>query len=395
MAERTGPLKGIRVVEFVGVGPGPFAAMWLADMGADAVRIDRPGQRWNQTRRDILNRGRRSMALDLKAPGAADVALRIIEKSDVLLEGYRPGVMERLGLGPDICLSRNPRLVYGRMTGWGQDGPRKMEAGHDINYIAATGILATIGTQDHGPVPPLNLVGDFGGGGLLLVAGVLAALVERSASGKGQVVDTAMFEGGSLLAAMIWSYHNKGLWRPEREANIFDGGAPYYRCYRCRDGRYVALGAIEEQFWEQFLDCCGIDDDDLRNSRNNRQMWPVLRKRLEEIFLTRGSSEWCAMTKGTDACLTPVLDFDAAAHEPHAVARGSFVEVAGSIQPAPAPRFARTPGGVSSPSPLVGEQTRDILQAIGFSPEEITDLEARGIVQQGSDEAETTKGPLA
>ncbi|MCI5074191.1 CaiB/BaiF CoA-transferase family protein [Oricola sp.] len=392
--ERFGPLKGITAVEFVGVGPGPFAAMWLADMGAEVVRIDRPGQRWNQTRGDILNRGRRSMALDLKAPGATDVALRMIDKADILLEGYRPGVMERLGLGPETCLARNPRLVYGRMTGWGQDGPRRMEAGHDINYIATTGILATVGTQEHGPVPPLNLVGDFGGGGLLLVAGILAALVERSTSGQGQVVDAAMSEGSSLLASMIWSYHNKGLWRPEREANIFDGGAPYYRCYRCRDGKFVSLGAIEQQFWEQFLDLCGIDDEELRTKRNDRTMWPELRGRLERIFLTRDSAEWCALTEGSDACLTPVLGFNEAARDKQAVAREAFVDIGGALQPAPAPRFGRTPGSVASPSPFVGEQTREVLADMGFSADEIADLEQRGVVRHEDDVQAGEAGPL-
>lgn len=392
--ERFGPLKGITAVEFVGVGPGPFAAMWLADMGAEVVRIDRPGQRWNQTRGDILNRGRRSMALDLKAPGATDVALRMIDRADILLEGYRPGVMERLGLGPETCLERNPRLVYGRMTGWGQDGPRRMEAGHDINYIATTGILATVGTQEHGPVPPLNLVGDFGGGGLLLVAGILAALVERSTSGQGQVVDAAMSEGSSLLASMIWSYHNKGLWRPEREANIFDGGAPYYRCYRCRDGKFVSLGAIEQQFWEQFLDLCGIDDQDLRTKRNDRTLWPELRGRLERIFLTRDSAEWCALTEGSDACLTPVLGFDEAARDKQAVAREAFAEIGGALQPAPAPRFGRTPGSVASPSPFVGEQTREVLADMGFSADEIADLEQRGVVRHEDDAQAGEAGPL-
>ncbi len=394
MTERSGPLRGITVLEFVGVGPGPFAAMWLADMGAEVIRIDRPGQRWNQTRSDVLNRGRRSMALDLKAPGATEVAMRMIDRADVLIEGYRPGVMERLGLGPDVCQSRNPRLVYGRMTGWGQDGPRRDLAGHDINYIATTGILATIGTQADGPVPPLNLIGDFGGGGLLLVSGILAALVERGGSGKGQVVDAAMSEGASLLASMIWSYHNKGLWNPERESNLFDGGAPYYRCYRCRDGRYVALGAIEGAFWAQFLDLCGITDTELREARNDRAQWPALRARLEEIFRTRDADEWCRMTEGTDACLTPVLDFDAALEDPHAKAREAFVEVAGAWQPAPAPRFGRTPGRVAAPSPLVGEHTRDILGDAGFTGEEIAALEEQGVVSHEADAAEAKGGPL-
>ncbi|MBF9033740.1 CoA transferase [Rhodobacterales bacterium HKCCE2091] len=393
MANRQGPLTGIRAVEFVGVGPGPFAAMWLADMGAEVIRVDRPGQRWNQTRGDVLNRGRRSLALDLKADGAAEVALRLVSAADVLIEGFRPGVMERLGLGPDTALERNPRLVYGRMTGWGQDGPRAQEAGHDINYIAASGVLSTIGTAEAGPVPPLNLVGDFGGGGMLLVAGLLAALVERGTSGRGQVVDAAMAEGGSLLASMIWSYHNKGLWADGREANIFDGGAPYYRCYRCRDGRYVALGAIETAFWSRFLEICGIDDDVLRTARDDRSRWPELRDRLAAIFLQKDAAEWCAMTEGSDACLSLVRGFDEAPDDPQAQARNSFVTIDGAVQPAPAPRFGRTPGAVASPSPYVGEHSREILGDWGFASGEIAALEASGVVVQGQGGA-AEAGPL-
>jgi alpha-methylacyl-CoA racemase len=384
MPERSGPLCGITILEFVGVGPGPFAAMWLADMGAEVIRIDRPARRWNQTRRDVLNRGRRSLALDLKQPGAAEVALRLVARADALIEGYRPGVMERLGLGPEPCLARNPRLVYARMTGWGQTGPRRQQAGHDINYIAGTGILDTIGTAQGGPVPPLNLVGDFGGGGMFLVAGLLAALLERGVSGRGQVVDVAMAEGAGLLAGMIWSYHNKGLWAAGREANLFDGGAPYYRCYRCRDGRFVALGAIEGAFWTRFLDLCGIDDPDLRTRRDEREMWPALRARLEAIFLTRDSDEWCRLTEGSDACLSPVLGFDEALHDAQARARGAHVDVAGAPQPAPAPRFGRTPGRVAAPPPLVGEHSREILADAGLTAAEIAALEARGVVRHGT-----------
>lgn len=395
MGEKSGPLKGICAVELVGVGPGPFAAMWLADMGADVIRVDRPGQRWNQTRGDVLNRGRRSLALDLKKPEGVEAALRLIERADVLIEGFRPGVTERLGLGPDACHARNPRLVYGRMTGWGQTGPRAHEAGHDINYIAAGGVLSTIGTRDGGPVPPLNLIGDFGGGGMLLVAGILAALVERSASGRGQVVDAAMAEGASLLASMIWSYHNKGLWAAEREANIFDGGAPYYRCYRCADGGWVALGAIEPEFWKIFLDRCGIDDPLLRERQRDRAAWLEIRSRLEAIFLTRGRDEWCALTHGTDACLSPVMGFDDALKDEQALARGAFVEIAGVSQPAPAPRFSRTPGEVSGPPCFVGEHSREILRDWGFGPSEIAALEQSGAMVQGADdEGFGDAGPL-
>lgn len=388
MAVSGGPLKGLRVVEFVGVGPGPFAAMWLADMGAEVIRVDRPGQRWNQTRGDILNRGRRSMALDLKQAGAAEVALRLLDRADILLEGFRPGVMERLGLGPDVCMKRNPRLVYGRVTGWGQDGPRAGQAGHDINYIATTGILATIGAREGRPMPPLNLLGDFGGGGLLLVSGVLAALVERSVSGRGQIVDAAMCEGASLLAGMIWSYHNKGLWADEREANIFDGGAPYYRCYRCRDNRFVAVGAIEKSFWGILLDCCGIEDDMLRNRRDERSLWPELCARMEAIFETEDCAHWCALTEGTDACLTPVLHFDEIGRDGHACERSSFLERDAALQPSPAPRFSRSSPSVTLPSPLVGEHTHEILLEWGFSEEEIETLAEGRLIAQGDGDEE-------
>lgn len=377
--QATGPLTGLKVIEFVGVGPGPFAAMWLSDMGAQVIRIDRPGQRWNQTRGDVLNRGRRSMALDLKRPGAADVALRMMDGADVLLEGFRPGVMERLGLGPEVCLARHPRLVYGRITGWGQTGPRASEAGHDLNYIASTGVLAAIGPADH-PVPPLNLIGDFGGGGMLLIAGVLAALVERATSGRGQVVDAAMAEGGALLSAMIWAYHNKGLWTPQRNANLFDGGAPFYRTYRCADGGFVALAAIEAEFWTLFLDLAGIEDPMLRDQRNDRALWPDLCARLEAVFLTRTRDDWAALYAGTDACVTPVLDFAAAPDDPQARARGTFAASQGAPQPAPAPRFERTPPAIQGPPPLVGEHTRVLLAEAGFTATEIAELETRGIV---------------
>ncbi len=395
MRERSGPLAQLRVVEMVGVGPGPFAAMWLADMGADVVRIDRPGQRWNQTRRDVLNRSRRSVALDLKQPAGLEAALRLIDRADVLIEGYRPGVMERLGLGPEACMARNPRLVYGRMTGWGQDGPRAAEAGHDINYIATGGVLATIGTAEGGPVPPLNLIGDFGGGGMLLIAGLLAALVERGTSGRGQVVDAAMAEGASLLASMIWAYHGKGLWNGQRESNLFDGGAPFYRCYRCRDGGWVALGAIEPEFWATFLERCGIAEPLLSDNQRNRQMWPRLRARLAEIFLTRDRDEWCAMAAGSDACLTPVLSFDEAVDERQAAARGGFVEIEGMAQPAPAPRFSRTPGAVSAPPALVGEHSREVLAEAGYGADEIARMEADGVTSvPGDAPAAGDRGPL-
>ncbi len=378
-----GPLNGIRLVEFVGVGPGPFAAMWLADMGAEVIRIGRPGAAPNQTRGDVLNRGRRSLALDLKKPGAAEVALRLIAQADALIEGFRPGVMERLGLGPEACHARNPRLIYGRITGWGQEGPRAQQAGHDITYLAETGLLAAIGTAEK-PVPPLNLLGDFGGGGMLLVAGILAALIERQSSGRGQVVDAAMAEGASLLGAMIWAYHGKGQWQAAREANLFDGGAPFYGTYLCADGAWIALGPIEREFWHRFLDLAGIADPDLREGVRDRARWPEMRARLAALIAKKPRAEWLALTEGSDACLAPVLGFAEAPAAAQAAARGAFVELAGVTQPAPAPRFARTPGAATLPPAQPGEHSRAILAAWGFEAAEIAALEAAGTVHQAA-----------
>ena len=381
---RKGPLAGLKVVEMVGVGPGPFAAMWMADMGAEIIRVDRPGQRYNQTRGDLLNRGRRSLAVDLKKAGAAEVVLRLVAQADVLIEGFRPGVMERLGLGPDAAMALNPRLIYSRITGWGQDGPLAQRAGHDLNYLAVTGILATLGPEDRPPPPPLNLVGDFGGGGMLLLSGILAALVERGVSGKGQVVDAAMFEGASLLASMIWGYHHKGHWKAERNANIFDGGAPFYRTYRCADGKFVALAAIEPEFWNIFLDRAGIDDEELRTRQKERDCWPELASKLEAIFLTRSRDEWCSLLEYVDACVSPVLQFGEAAQHPHNAARSALAEHNSLSQPAVAPKFLRTPGEAGGPPPYVGEQTRDILIDWAFAPEETDALLKAGVVWQGS-----------
>ncbi len=377
-----GPLAGVRIVEMEGVGPAPFAAMWLADMGASIIRVNRPGQRDNQSRKDLLNRGRRSIAVDLKKQGASEVVLRLLDRSDVLLEGFRPGVMERLGLGPEVCMARRPSLVYGRVTGWGQEGPLSQTAGHDINYIALTGMLGTFGPKDGRPSAPLNLLGDFGGGGMFLVAGVLAALLECGRSGRGQVVDVSMADGASLLSSMIWGYRSKGRWVDERESNLFDGGAPFYGTYRCADGRYIAVGGIEAEFWEQMTSCCGIDDPILLAHRNDRSRWPELRERLAAIFLTRSRDDWCALLEGSDACVTPVLDMTEAVSHPHSVARGAFLEREGAIQPAPAPRFARTPAAVVLPPPLVGEHSESVLHECGFSDDEIAEALANGVVQQ-------------
>ncbi len=371
----------------VGVGPGPFAAMWFADMGAEVVRIDRPGQRSNQTRGDVLNRGRRSLAVDLKKPGGRELVLRMVKQADVLTEGFRPGVMERLGLGPEVCLRENPRLIYGRITGWGQQGPYRNLAGHDINYIALSGMLAAFGPAEGRPAQPLNLIGDFGGGGMLLIAGVLAALFERTQSGKGQVIDAAMADGALLLSSMIWAYLGKGLWDTQREANLFDGGAPFYGTYRCSDGRFVALGAIEAEFWEAFLDRCGIADPLLRQEQHNRGRWPELRARLAEIFATRTRDEWCALAEGSDACLSPVLDFTEAPAHPFNRQREAFARLAGVDQPTPAPRFDRTPGGTSTVPPIVGENSREVLTGWGWQDAEIAALEAAGVVHHATPDA--------
>ena len=376
-----GPLVGVKVVEFVGVGPGPFAAMWLADMGAEVIRIGRPGARWNQTRADVLNRGRRSLALDLKREGAAAVALRLVARADALIEGFRPGVMERLGLGPEPCLTANPRLVYGRITGWGQDGPLAQAAGHDLTYLAVTGVLDAIGPAER-PVPPLNLLGDFGGGGMLLLAGMLAALLDSARSGRGQVVDAAMAEGASLLSAMIWAYRAKDLWKPAREANLFDGGAPFYGVYRCADGKFLAVAGIEAEFWHDFLTRCGLDEPLLREGARDRTQWPAVRAGLAERLAGQPRDHWLRLAEGSDACIAPVLGFGEAPAHPQAAARGAHVEIAGVVQPAPAPRFSRTRPGTPTPPPLPGEHSHVILADWGFSRIEIAALEAAGIVHQ-------------
>lgn len=348
---RPGPLSGLRVLELAAIGPVPHAAMVLADLGADVVRVDRPptarGGVTVQPRG--LLRGRRAVAADLKDPaGVADVQ-RLVCRADVFLEGMRPGVCERLGLGPDDCLARNPGLVYGRMTGWGQQGPLAQRAGHDINYLSVTGVLHALGPAGRPPVPPLNLVGDFGGGSMLLVAGVLAALWERGRSGRGQVVDAAMVDGIGLLAEMVWAWRGTG-WSDDRGTNLLDGGAPFYDTYACADGRYVAVGALEPQFFAELLDGLGLDASEVP-AQYDRAGWPRLRQVLADALARRTRDEWAALFAERDACLTPVLTFEEAARHPHLRARGALVEIDGVVQPAPAPRFARTPAGRPGPAP--------------------------------------------
>jgi alpha-methylacyl-CoA racemase len=359
---RSGPLAGLRVVELAGIGPGPHAAMVFADLGADVVRVDRPSgglQLGAPGAPDPTLRGRRRVAADLKDAAGRETLLRLVEHADVLLEGYRPGVTERLGVGPAECHARNPRLVYARMTGWGQDGPMATRAGHDINYISLTGVLHAIGRAGERPVPPLNLVGDFGGGSMLLVIGVLAALWEAQRSGVGQVVDAAMVDGASLLSQMVWGLRGQGLWTDGREENVLDGHAPFYDTYACADGRHVAVGALEPQFYAELLAGLGLDGEELP-AQYDRSGWPVLRARFTEIFGGRTRDDWAATFAGTDACVTPVLAFDEVAAHPHVAARGTIVERDGLPQAAPAPRFSRTPATLPE-GPAAPEQVDDVL----------------------------------
>jgi alpha-methylacyl-CoA racemase len=374
-----GPLNGLKILEIAGIGPCPFAAMMLADMGADVLRIDRPPQaeipRRVPPERDTLRRGRRSVIVDLKNPEGIILILRLVEHADALIEGFRPGVMERLGLGPDVCLQRNPRLVYGRATGWGQDGPPATAAGHDINYIALSGTLHAIGRAGQPPTPPVNLLGDFGGGGMLLAFGVLSALLERASSGEGQVIDAAMVDGAALLATAMHGYRSIGYWNDDRGTNLLDSGAHFYDVYECADGAYVAVGSIESQFYAQLLALIGLGAEELPEQLD-RDQWPALKKRLAEIFKTKTREEWCRIMEGSDACFAPVLSMGDAPDHAHNKHRQTFVEIAGDVQPAPAPRFSRTPPTIPSPPPLPGQHTDEALAAWDISAQEVTTLRA-------------------
>ena len=370
-----GPLSGIRVLEIAGIGPGPFCGMMLADMGADVVRIDRAthGRDMGRAPIDVLARGRRSVAVDLKSPQGVEVVLRLVEQADVLLEGFRPGVMERLGLGPDVCLARNPRLVYGRMTGWGQDGPMAQAAGHDINYIALAGALEPIGRLGQKPTPPLNLVGDFGGGGMLLAFGIAAALVERASSGKGQVIDAAMVDGASTLMGFFHGMLAMGAWGGERGTNILDTGAHYYDTYETKDGLFISLGSIEPQFYAELIAKLGLDPKTLPG-QNDRSKWPEMKSRFEALFKTKTRDEWCALMEGSDICFAPVLSMKEVAQHPHIAHRATYVEKHGLLQPAPSPRFSRTPAELDRPPARPGEHTEEVLAAFGFKADEIAKL---------------------
>jgi len=375
-----GPLKGIKIVEFAGIGPGPFAAMMLADMGAEIVRLDRKGATPPPNiDKQAMHRGRRSIALDLKTPEGKEAALRMVEGADAIIEGFRPGVMERLGLGPEDCLTRNPALVYGRMTGWGQEGPLSQGAGHDINYIALSGALWCMGEPDRDPMPPLNLVGDFGGGGMMLALGLACALIEAKTSGKGQVVDAAMSDGSAALMTIIYAYRDMGRWIARRGYNHLDGGAPFYGTYKCADGKWICIASIEPQFYAELLERLGLTEADV-GDRDDREDWPRQTQLFADIFAGKTRDEWCELMDGTDVCFSPVLDLDEAPDYAHNKARGTFVEIDGMIQPAPAPRFSRTQSEIQGPPPLPGQHNDEALADWGFSGEEIAALKAAGAV---------------
>ncbi|MFC4147856.1 CaiB/BaiF CoA-transferase family protein [Micromonospora mangrovi] len=378
----TGPLTGVRVVELAGIGPGPFAAMMLADLGADVVRVDRTSPAgFGSPPGDLLNRGRRSVAVDLKSPGGREVVLALVAGADALVEGFRPGVTERLGLGPQDCHRVNPRLVYGRMTGWGQDGPLAPSAGHDIDYLALTGALHGIGRAGERPVPPMNLLGDFGGGGMMLALGVVAALYAVRAGAPGQVVDAAIVDGVSVLSTQIHALRRFGMWQDPRGVNLLDGGAPFYDTYECADGRYVAVGALEPQFYAELVRLTGFPlAGDEAPDRNDPAKWPALREAWARLFRTRTRDEWTALLAGTDACVAPVLDWREAPEHPHLAARGVFVEHDGVTQPAPAPRFSGTPTALRRPPPTPGEHTDDVLVEAGFDADRIAALRASGAI---------------
>ncbi len=378
-----GPLAGITVVEIAGIGPGPFCAMMLADMGAEVIRVDRAenvaGGDPASPPADLNNRGRRSIGVDLKNPDGVAVVLDLVEQADALIEGFRPGVAERLGIGPDECLARNPRLVYGRMTGWGQDGPLAGAAGHDINYIALAGALDPIGRRGEAPVPPLNLIGDYGGGGMLLAFGVVCGVLEAQRSGQGQVVDTAMVDGAAVLMTMTHALRAMGIWDDERGTNMLDTGAHFYNVYETADGKYVSIGSIEPQFYAELLRLTGLEGEELP-WQHDRVQWPALKERLAAIFKTKTRDEWSELMEGTDVCFAPVLSIPEAIEHPHNVDRRTFVEVAGIRQPGPAPRFSRTAPEISSPPPHAGQHTDEILAAAGFDADRVAKLREAGAI---------------
>lgn len=373
-----GPLEGLRVLEFQGIGPAPLCGTFLGDMGADVIRIDRAGAPANSDA-GALGRNRRSLGLNLKHADGVACALRLVESADALIDPFRPGVMERLGLGPDVCLGRNPRIVFGRMTGWGQDGPLANAAGHDINYIALTGALDAVGERGRGPIPPLNLVGDFGGGGLYLAFGIACGLIEAARSGQGQVIDAAMTDGSALLMSMLYGWRQTGRWPGGRGENMADGGAHFYTTYECSDGRWISIGSIEPQFYALLREKLELADSAF-DAQHERAQWPALKEKLAAVFRQRPAAEWCELLEGSDVCFAPVLNMDEAPSHPHNIAREAFVTVDDEYQPAPGPRFSRTPGAIARGRPEAFEHTAEILREHGFSADEITQLTQAGAI---------------
>jgi alpha-methylacyl-CoA racemase len=387
----SGPLQGVTVIELAGIGPGPFAGMMLADMGAEVIRVDRiptpgGGSALEALMRNdsVVDRGRRSIALNMKDPRAVEAVLQLAARADILIEGFRPGVTEKLGVGPKDCMARNPKLVYGRMTGWGQTGPLARAAGHDLNYIALSGAVHAMGPADRPPAVPLNLVGDYGGGGMLLALGVVAALYETQKSGQGQVVDAAIADGAAVLMAAQYGLQAKGFWQDQRESNFLDGSAHFYGNYACADGRYLSVGAIEPQFYRLLLEKCGVTDPHFAQQWE-RAEWPALKEKLATLFLQKSRDAWCELLEGSDACVAPVLSMAEAPAHPHNRARGIFVEQDGCVQPAPAPRFDRTPSTLPPAAPAIGRDSRAILRSLGRSSVEIDALLLEGVVHSAAD----------
>ena len=378
-----GPLAGVRIIELAGIGPGPFCAMMLADMGADVIRVERSaavrGGDPDLPPADVMLRGRRSIGIDMKSPDGLEAVMKLIESADGLIEGFRPGVTERLGVGPDDCLARNPRLVYGRMTGWGQEGPYAHAAGHDINYIALAGALEPMGRAGEAPVPPLNLVGDFGGGGMYLAFGMVCAILEARQSGEGQVVDAAMVDGAASLMTFFHGFRAMGIWNDERGTNLLDTGAHFYDVFECSDGEYVSIGSIEPQFYAELREKLELTDENW-DQQMSRSMWPELKAELAAIFKRRTRGEWCELMEHSDICFAPVLSMEEAPKHPHNVHRGTFVERNGVVQPGPAPRFSRTEAEIQRPPAHAGQHTDELLADVGYAAEEISALRQAGSV---------------
>ncbi len=372
-----GPLAGFKIIELAGLGPGPFCGMMLADMGAEVISVERTSENPNNKPLDCDKRGKRSVAINLKTPQGIETLLQLVEKADALFEGFRPGVMERLGIGPDQCMARNPKLVYGRMTGWGQYGPLSKAAGHDINYIALTGVLFGVGRSHEKPVPPLNLVGDFGGGAMFLAFGLVCALLETQRSGKGQIIDAAMTDGSALLMSMMHSLHAQGIVNTNRGMNIIDSGAHFYEVYETLDNKYISIGSIEPQFYQLLIEKSGLNVEIFADHMNPVR-WPELKQKLDVVFKTKTSADWCQLMEATDVCFAPVLDFIEAHDHPHNIARETYVDVEGMTQPAPAPRFSRTPPEISHAARARGIDTKEVLSDWGFNKDEIKILEEKG-----------------